>query len=164
MGRLASACPGCGNRVEPGQVVCVGCGYHLGQGKALSTKVKRVQERAQLRKAKRKAASFAIRLVPHGVTLLQSLVLILIAYAHNTLAEAGLPGLRILQIYIVCGGGLILVYAIREAGLWALFSDFVVWWVLMRDDCNPYIVGVVFNIGLCMVLIPLSLTGQLPGV
>lgn len=51
-----------------------------------------------------------------------------------------------------------------EAGLPALLSDFVVWWVLMRDDCNPNIVGIVFNIGLCVVLIPAAVGGSLPAI
>lgn len=37
-GGAASACPGCGTRMEPGVLVCMSCGYNTQSGKAVKTK------------------------------------------------------------------------------------------------------------------------------
>lgn len=39
-GESAMACPGCGQRMADGTVVCMGCGYNTQSGKAMSTKSK----------------------------------------------------------------------------------------------------------------------------
>ena len=160
MGTLAQACPGCGKRLTKGQVVCVSCGYHVADDRKLDTKVTKVKERVLARRAKRRAASIGVRLIPHGVTLAQTGVLVLVAAAGRSDPESLAMALDILQGYLALGGVVILAYAVSQAGLYALVSNFVVWWVLMADDANPYVMGVLFNMFVSVVLIMLSLAGS----
>ena len=159
MGTLAQACPGCGQRLTKGQVVCVSCGYHLADDRKLDTKVTRVKERVLAKRAKRRAESIGVRLIPHGVTLAQLGVLALITMGGSTSPEAHAAAFAVLRGYIGVGGLIIIVYAVREAGLYALISNFVVWWVLMADDANPYVLGILFNMGVSVLLMLVLLQG-----
>jgi len=43
LGGAAMACPGCGQRMDAGAVVCMACGYNTQSGRSMSTKSKEVK-------------------------------------------------------------------------------------------------------------------------
>lgn len=161
MGTLAQACPGCGQRLTKGQVVCVSCGYHLADDRKLDTKVTRVKERVLARRAKRRAASIGVRLIPHGVTLAQTCAILLVVFGDALSLAPGTTAIGVLRAYILIGGIVVSSYATLVVGPSALLFRSVVVMVLIADDANPYIMGIFFNMGVSLVLMLLMMQGSI---
>ncbi|MBK7403142.1 MAG: hypothetical protein IPJ41_00570 [Phycisphaerales bacterium] len=152
MNGLAAACPGCGLRLDDGQVVCIRCGYDVRRDRKLDTKVRHLKERALAKRAKRRAARLGVRLLPWGAGLAQAAAIMLVCMLGAASPEGREFAELVLRSYLVIGGLVILAYAVREAGVWALVSRSAIWWVLLADDANPYMVGLFGNLLLAPVL------------